>query len=62
MTLSLLNTGYIKSYQIFGKYVFELAHLSSIFFSEKSNDPFEICHDPLLGRDPSVEKHCSKVS
>ena len=28
-------------------------------FGKKFHDPLEICHDPLPGRDPSVEKHCS---
>ncbi len=23
-----------------------------------AHDPFQICHDPLAGRDPSVEKRC----
>jgi len=27
-----------------------------------ANDPVEIFHDPLPGRDPSVEKHWSKQS
>jgi len=27
----------------------------------KARDPLEISQDPLLGRDPSVEKHCTKV-
>ena len=25
-----------------------------------ARDPFKICHDPLPGRDPSVEKRCSR--
>jgi len=31
-----------------------------LYFLKKFHDPLEIFHDPLLGLDPSVEKHCSK--
>ena len=37
-------------------------HLGSFcIFGKKFHDPLEIFHDPLPGRDPSVEKHCSKL-
>jgi len=35
---------------------------TSRFQSRKklAHDPFEIFHDPLSGRDPLVEKHCTR--
>jgi len=50
---------YIFGYKLINILLFD--HLSSFcIFWKKFHDPLEVLHDPLLGRDPSVEKPWSK--
>jgi len=53
----------VSSHFLFLNFYFPKRQWIQLFKLEKelSHDPFQICYDPLVGRDPSVEKRWSNL-